>query len=68
MIALARNESLKRFVQSRASMSALATRFVGGRDVAEAAETSLSLRSKGYRASLYYLGEGPIRIGWMRIR
>jgi proline dehydrogenase len=38
-------------------MSELATRFVGGRDVTEAAETSLSLRSKGYRASLYYLGE-----------
>ncbi len=57
MIALARNEPLKRFIQSRAAMSELATRFVGGRDVAEAAETSLSLRSRGYTASLYYLGE-----------
>ena len=57
MIALARNESLKGFIQSRAAMSELATRFVGGRDVAAVAETSLSLRSKGYRASLYYLGE-----------
>lgn len=57
MIALARNESLRTFMQSRAAMSELATRFVGGRDVTEAAETSLSLRSKGYRASLYYLGE-----------
>jgi proline dehydrogenase len=57
MIALARNESLKRFMQSRAAMSGLATRFVGGRDVTEAAATSLSSRSKGYNASLYYLGE-----------
>jgi proline dehydrogenase len=57
MIALARQESLKRFMQSRAAMSELAGRFVGGRDVAEAAETSLRLRSKGYSASLYYLGE-----------
>jgi proline dehydrogenase len=57
MIALARNESLKRFMQSRAAMSGLATRFVGGRDVTEAAATNLSLRSKGYNASLYYLGE-----------
>jgi proline dehydrogenase len=57
MIALARNEPLKRFIQSRAAMSELATRFVGCRDVAEAAETSLSLRSRGYAASLYYLGE-----------
>jgi hypothetical protein len=29
MIALARNESLKKFMQSRAAMSGLATRFVG---------------------------------------
>ena len=57
MIALARQGSLKRFMQSRAAMSELAGRFVGGRDVAEAAETSLRLRSKGYSASLYYLGE-----------
>ncbi len=57
MITLARNESLKRFMQSRAALSELATRFVAGSDIAEAAATSLSLRSKGYRASLYYLGE-----------
>jgi proline dehydrogenase len=57
MIALARNEPLKRFMQSHAAMSALATRFVGGGDVAQAAEATLSLRSKGYTASLYYLGE-----------
>jgi len=57
MIALARNEPLRRFMQSRATMSELATRFVGGSDVVEAAETSLRLHSKGYTASLYYLGE-----------
>ena len=57
MIVLARSEPLKRFMQSRAALSQLATRFVGGRNVAEAAGTSVGLRAKGYRASLYYLGE-----------
>lgn len=57
MIALARHQSLKTFMQSRGAMSELATRFVGGRDVAEAAATSAGLNSKGYRTSQYYLGE-----------
>lgn len=38
MIFLARNEAIKNFMQSRATMSDLATRFVGGRNVKEAAE------------------------------
>ena len=57
MIFLARHRSLNTFMQSRAAMSELATRFVGGHDVAEATATSLALRSQGYRASLYCLGE-----------
>jgi proline dehydrogenase len=57
MIALARHQSLKAFMQSRGAMSEFAKRFVGGRDVAEAAATSAGLYSKGYRTSLYYLGE-----------
>ncbi len=46
MIALARHQSLKAFMQSRGAMSELATRFVGGRDVAEAAATSAGLKPK----------------------
>ena len=38
MIFLARNESVKKFMQSRATMSELSTKFVGGKDVTEAAE------------------------------
>ena len=55
MIALARNQSLKGFMQSRAAMSELAMRLVGGRDVAEAAERSLSLRSVAAYAAWGYL-------------
>jgi len=57
MIALARNESLGGFMESRATMSALATRFVGGRDVTEAVERTLDLHAHGLGASLYCLGE-----------
>lgn len=57
MIYLARNESVKNFMQNRATMSELAKRFVGGKDVIEVGETSRILNSQGYKTSLFYLGE-----------
>ena len=57
MIFLARNKSVKNFLHSCANMSELAMRFVGGKDVTEAAEKSRTLKSQGYKASLFYLGE-----------
>lgn len=44
-------------MQNRASLSALATSFVGGRNAAEAVDKAKTLKSQGYRASLFYLGE-----------
>jgi proline dehydrogenase len=57
MIFLARNPSMKHFMQNRATMSDLAMRFVGGKDVAQAAEKSQALKAQGVKASLFYLGE-----------
>lgn len=57
MISLARNGVIKNFMQSRAAMSDLAERFVGGKDITEAGEKSLVLKSQGYLVSLFYLGE-----------
>jgi proline dehydrogenase len=44
-------------MQSRKSMSNLATRFVGGQIVKEVIEKSKTLKSGNINASLYYLGE-----------
>jgi len=57
MIFLARNKAVKNFMQNRATMSELAMRFVGGKDVFEAVEKSRVLQSQGRKASLFYLGE-----------
>ena len=57
MISLARSEDLKNFIQSRKSMSDLATRFVGGKAVEEVIEKSKKLKSGNINCSLYYLGE-----------
>jgi proline dehydrogenase len=57
MIFLARNKGVKNFMQDRATMSELARRFVGGKDVSEAVEKSQALKSQGRTASLFYLGE-----------
>jgi proline dehydrogenase len=57
MIFLARNKSVTTFMQNRASLSALATSFVGGRNTTDAIEKARTLRSQGYHASLFYLGE-----------
>ena len=57
MIFLARNKAVKNFMQSRATMSELAMRFVGGKDVSGAAEKSRDLKVQGRKASLFYLGE-----------
>ena len=57
MIFLARNESVKNFMQSRAMMSKLSMKFVGGKNVSSAVATAKILKSKGLTSSLFYLGE-----------
>ena len=57
MIFLARNKSVKSFMQNRSDMSELATRFVGGKNAREASEEAVNLKSGGIRSSLFYLGE-----------
>lgn len=57
MISLAKNTGIKDFIQSRKSMSDLATRFVGGKIVEEAIDKTKLLKSRNINASLYYLGE-----------
>ncbi len=57
MIFLARNQPVKNFMQNRATMSELASRFVGGRDAAAATQKSRALKLQGRTASLFYLGE-----------
>ncbi len=57
MIFLARNNSLKNFMQNRAIISDLSTRFVGGRDVSSAADQASLLKNQGFTSSLFYLGE-----------
>ena len=57
MISLARNKTLKNFMQGRATMSELAMRFVGGKDVVDATKKSQVLKTQGRNTSLFYLGE-----------
>ncbi|MBF6604277.1 MAG: proline dehydrogenase family protein [Chloroflexi bacterium] len=57
MIALARNEPLTMFMHRRSALSALARRFVGGDNLAEAIQTAADLRQRGRLCSLFYLGE-----------
>ncbi len=57
MIFLARNESVKNFMQSRAIMSELSINFVGGKNVTSAIGTARRLKSFGLTSSLFYLGE-----------
>ena len=57
MIFLARNESVKNFMQSRKAMSDLSMRFVGGKNVSEAADRAKMLKDQGISSSLFYLGE-----------
>jgi len=57
MISLARNKMIKDFIQSRAAMSDLAKRFVGGKNVQEAIQKSQLLKSQQRNSSLFYLGE-----------
>ena len=57
MILLARNKALKEFMQSRATLSELAGKFVGGKNVEEALQKSRALKEKGIKTSLFYLGE-----------
>jgi len=57
MIFLAKNNALKNFMQNRASVSELATRFVGGRNANDVLETAIYLKSRGIKVSFFYLGE-----------
>ena len=57
MIYLARNEKIKSFFQSRKKLSQLASKFVGGKDEAEALNKDKSLISENVYTSLFYLGE-----------
>lgn len=57
MIYLARNESVKSYMQSHRAMSELSMRFVGGKNVLEASEKARMLRSQEVASSLFYLGE-----------
>ena len=57
MIFLARHKAVKDFMQNHATMSELAMKFVGGKDVLEAVEKSRFLKSQGCQVSLFFLGE-----------
>lgn len=58
MIALARSTTVSAVMRSVGSRTALATRFVGGADLAAAVATAQRLFERhGIRASLFYLGE-----------
>lgn len=57
MIRLARSPRVKEMMQTRASLSALVRKFIGGSSLSEALATCRSLRDEGLRASLFYLGE-----------
>ena len=57
MIRLATNPGAKRWMQESRKISNLATRFVGGQSVKEAAARAGQLLRKRRRSSLFYLGE-----------
>jgi proline dehydrogenase len=57
MIALATNAPLAEWMQRRAVLSALATRFVGGTGSAEVVARATELKAAEKLASLFYLGE-----------
>jgi proline dehydrogenase len=57
MIALARSHSLTRIAQGNSRISFAANQFVGGLDEDAALHTTLALRQRGIRASLFFLGE-----------
>lgn len=57
MIALARNETIKSFMQRRTSMTSLARNFVGGLTIQQAIKTSIQLDNRSIKTSFFYLGE-----------
>lgn len=57
MIGLARNQQVRSLMQQNPLADGLAAQFVGGTDVNSAKKTAESLNNRGFRASLYYLGE-----------
>lgn len=57
MIGLARNQPVRSLMQRNSFASGLATQFVGGPDANTAKKTVENLNNRGFRASLYYLGE-----------
>ena len=60
MIALARNEKIKSFMQQRSSMTSLAKNFVGGLTIQQAIAASMQLCSKGIKTSFFYLLKSPV--------
>jgi proline dehydrogenase len=57
MISLARSAGIKDFIQSRKSISDLAIKFVGGRNVDEAIGKTKMLKAQNINTSSYFLGE-----------
>jgi len=57
MIGLALNQQVRSLMQRNSFAARLATQFVGGPDANMAKETAVNLNKRGFRASLYYLGE-----------
>lgn len=57
MIRVARSAWIQRLMQSRASLSRLARRFVGGATLDDAIGSCRALREQGIRVSLFYMGE-----------
>ncbi len=57
MIYLARNPSIKTFMHSRAALSDLARRFVGGSTPLKGVKKAQTLAGKGFKSSLFNLGE-----------
>ena len=57
MIALARSENVKAFMQGNRSATTLAKRYVGGTNAVEAIASAEHLASKHIKSSFFYLGE-----------
>lgn len=57
MIGFARNQPVRHLMQRNPLAAGLAAQFVGGTDVNSAQVTVENLNNRGFKASLYYLGE-----------
>ena len=57
MIALARSQMIKSFMQNNRSTTELAKRYVGGSNAIEAIDRAAALAEQGIKSSFFYLGE-----------